>query len=338
MARPGPLNSLTDVPGLHVGCAEDRRAMTGVTVIVPDSPAVCAVEVLGGGPGTRETDVLAPSNLVQAADAIVLAGGSVYGLAAADAVAAALGASGRGFRLAERPGVPPSPIVPAAILYDLANGGRKDWGLEPPYARLGREAFSRASGTVPLGNAGAGYGAMAGALKGGQGAASAVSEDGFTVAALACVNSFGSTVMPGGRTFWAWPFEQNNEYGGLRPEAGGGALDLESMRATKADSALRENTTLAVVATDAALTRVEAKRMAQMAAAGFARAIRPVFAPGDGDVVFALSTGARALPEPRPFTLSRLGALAADCVARAVSRGVYEAEPLGAMRAWRQLG
>lgn len=338
MARPGALNALTDVAGLHVGCAEDARAMTGVTVIVPDEPAVCAVRVMGGGPGTRETDALAPENLVQTADALVLSGGSVYGLAAADAVGAALGAAGRGFQLAPLPGVPVSPIVPAAILYDLANGGNKNWGVEPPYARLGRQAFSRASGSVPLGNAGAGYGAWAGMLKGGQGSASAVSEAGFTVAALTCVNSFGSVVMPDSRAFWAWPYEQNNEFGGVRPDVNAPALDLEAMTGSKADQRARENTTLAVIATDAALNRVELMRVAEMAGAGLARAIRPIFAPGDGDVVFALSTGGRAIEEPRSWSVSRIGALAADCLARAVARGVYEAAPLNGRPAWRDLG
>ncbi|MBI1186283.1 MAG: hypothetical protein GC206_02980, partial [Alphaproteobacteria bacterium] len=200
-ATPGPRNDLTDVAGLRVGCAADARVRTGVTVVLPDQPAVCAVSVQGGGPGTRESDVLRAGNLVQSVDAITLSGGSVYGLAAADGVAAALGAAGRGFQLRDAPGVPRSPIVPGAILYDLANGGDKAWGDAPPYRALGQAALGAAAHGVPLGNAGAGFGAAAGALKGGQGSVSICTADGVTVAALVCVNAFGSVTMPGGKAF-----------------------------------------------------------------------------------------------------------------------------------------
>lgn len=335
MAQPGPANSLIDVAGLQIGCAHDAAAATGVTVIVPDAPAICAVDVRGGGPGTRETDALEPQNLVHTVDALTLSGGSVYGLAAADAVAAAMGAAGKGFRLAVREGVPPSPIVPAAILYDLANGGNKAWGETPPYASLARAAYAGRGKDVPLGNAGAGYGAGAGGLKGGQGSASIVSKDGVTVAALACVNSFGSVVIPGSRAFWAWQLEQNDEFGGVRPQTNAGDLDLDAWGYSRLDALARANTTLIVVATDAALTRVELKRVAQMAGAGMARAIRPIFGPSDGDVVFALSTGVGPLDEPRTLPLVRIGALAADCVARAIARGVYAAESIDGRTAWR---
>ncbi|HRP12291.1 MAG TPA: P1 family peptidase [Terricaulis sp.] len=335
MSHPGPANSLADIAGLSIGCAHDEKARTGVTVIVPDQRAVCAVDVRGGGPGTRETDALAAENLVDAVDALVLAGGSVYGLGAADGVAAAMGAEGKGFALIAQPGVPPSPVIPAAILYDLANGGDKTWGDAPPYNALGRAAYHARTRAVPLGNAGAGYGALAGALKGGQGSASIVTQDGFTIAALACVNCFGSATLPNSRAFWAHAFEIGGEFGGVRPSADD--FDLEDWGGAKANPAPRANTTIACVALDAALTPAEAKRIAQMASAGLARAIRPVFAPFDGDVVFALSTGARALPEPRAFTLARFGALAADCLTRAVARGVHAAQALGAAQAWRDL-
>ncbi len=335
MARPGPSNSLSDVAGLSIGCAEDENALTGVTVIVPDARAVCAVDVRGGGPGTRETDALAPENLVDAIDALVLSGGSVYGLAAADGVAAAMGAEGRGFALIDLPGVPRSPVIPAAILYDLANGGDKSWSDAPPYNALGRKAYAARSKATPLGNAGAGLGAVAGALKGGQGSASIVTQDGFTVAALVCVNSWGSTTMPNARAFWAHPFEIDGEFGGAQPVAQ--SFDAEDWGGAKFDPQPRANTTIACVATDAALTSAEAKRIAQMASAGLARAIRPVFAPFDGDVVFALSTGQRETSEPRALTIARLGAIAADCLTRAVARGVYSAQSVGAHRAWRDL-
>ncbi|MCC6788219.1 MAG: P1 family peptidase [Hyphomonadaceae bacterium] len=335
MARPGPSNSLSDVAGLSIGCAEDEKALTGVTVIVPDVRAVCAVDVRGGGPGTRETDALAPENLVDAVDAVVLSGGSVYGLAAADGVAAAMGAEGRGFGLIDLPGVPRSPVIPAAILYDLANGGAKAWNDTPPYNTLGRRAYAARGKNVPLGNAGAGMGAVAGALKGGQGSASIVSQDGFTVAALACVNCWGSTTLPNQRAFWAHPFEIDGEFGAVAPVVQ--SFDAEDWGGAKFNPQPRANTTIACVATDAALTPAEAKRISQMASAGLARAIRPVFAPFDGDVVFTLATGARETSEPRALAIARFGALAADCLTRAVARGVHAAASAGAHRAWRDL-
>ena len=335
MARPGPLNSLCDVTGLTVGCAEDAPALTGVTVIVPDKRAVCAVDVRGGGPGTRETDVLAMETLADGVDAIVFSGGSVYGLAAADGVTTMLGAEGKGFGLVDLPGVPRSPNVPAAILSDLANGGNKAWGEAAPYAALGRRAYNARQPRVPLGNAGAGMGATAGALKGGQGSASVASADGYTVAALACVNCFGAVTMPGSRAFWSWPFEVDAEFGAARPDARTTAAETEDWDGAKYNPQPRTNTTLVCVATDAELSRADAKRVAQMASAGVARAIRPVFAPFDGDVIFALSTAAKPLAGPKPLALARIGAMAADCVARAIARGVYEAAPIGVHKAWR---
>lgn len=336
-AAPGPRNLITDVAGVQVGQAQDARARTGVTVILPDAPAVAAVDVRGGGPGTRETDALGADTLVEAVDAIVLAGGSVYGLAAADAVTAWLGARGRGFGRTAAPGVPRAPIVPAAILYDLANGGDKAWGQDPPYRDLGFAAAAAAGPEFALGSAGAGAGAVAGRLKGGVGSASIVTEDGYVIGALAAVNSFGSVIAPGGRAFWAAPFEIAGEFGAVPfGVAHAGPVDFAQ---AKRDPAPRANTTLAVVALDAALTPAEARRVAIMAQSGLARAIRPVNAPFDGDVVFVLATAAHPLAEPKAVTLSRLGAVAADCVARAVARGVYEATawPGADETAWRDL-
>ncbi|MFZ5668610.1 MAG: P1 family peptidase [Pseudomonadota bacterium] len=322
-ARPGPRNLITDVPGLKVGQAQDAAVRTGVTVVLPDERAVCAVDVRGGGPGTRETDALGPETLVDAVDAVVLSGGSMYGLGAGDGVAAWLGARGRGFRASTRPGVPPSPIVPAAILFDLANGGDKAWGLEPPYRRLGIAAAEAADLDVALGAAGAGYGAKAGQLKGGTGSASIFTHDGYAVGAIAAVNSFGSVVGGDGLTFYAAPYEIDGEFGGRSPA--GLAIGADDWGRAKLDPGARENTTIACVATDAALTPAQARRVAIMAQAGFAQAIRPVHTPFDGDVVFALSTGRRSLGETPDRMVARLGALAADCLARAVARGVYEA-------------
>jgi L-aminopeptidase/D-esterase-like protein len=331
----GPLNLITDVAGLRVGQATDPGARSGVTVILPDDRAVCAVDVRGGGPGTRETDALTPETLVEAVDAVVLAGGSVYGLAAADGVTAWLGARGRGYGLVTLPGVPRAPVVPAAILYDLANGGDKDWGLDPPYRALGVAAARAADRRFDLGTAGAGAGAMAGGLKGGVGSASAVTADGFTIGALAAVNSFGSVLAPGGWAFWAAPYEIAGEFGGL--PLGGIRAGHEDWGLAKRDPRAGANTTLACVATDAILTPAQARRVAIMAQDGLARAIRPVHAPFDGDVVFALATGRRPLGGQEAFTLTRLGSAAADCLARAVARGVYEAQAWkGSLaRAWR---
>lgn len=319
-------NDLTDIAGLCVGQAEDEAVRTGVTLVLFDEPAIAAVDVRGGGPGTRETDALRPGGLVEGVDAIVLSGGSVYGLAAADAVCASLGAEGRGFALMSQPGVPASPIVPAAILYDLANGGGKDWGQSSPYARLGREALEDARRCAPvrLGRAGAGYGARAGALPGGTGSASAQSRGGYTVSALVCVNSFGSVRVPGSPCYWAAPFERGAEFGGLGC-APVPLDDLEDWGEAKYNPAPRTNTTLAVIATDAALTPDQARRVAIMAQDGMARAIRPVHTPFDGDVVFVASTGRVPLSDLAPLSLAGLGSLAADCLARAVARGVHHA-------------
>jgi L-aminopeptidase/D-esterase-like protein len=321
------MNLITDVPGLKIGQAEDVAALTGVTVLYPDVAAVCGVDVRGGGPGTRESDALAPENLVDAIDALVLSGGSVYGLAAADGVASVLGARGRGFGLIDLPGVPRSPVVPAAILYDLANGGNKGWGQDPPYRALGARALDAVSDRFELGAHGAGIGARAGQLRGGLGSASHRTADGIHVGAIVAVNCFGSVIMPGSEAFWAWPLEQNGEAGGVRPDPTL-VVDGDDWGPAKANPAAlgRTNTTIACVATDVALTPAQAKRVAQMASAGLARAIRPIFAPFDGDVVFAMSTAQQSLAEPTHFNIARIGALAADCLARAVMRGVYAAK------------
>lgn len=333
----GPRNALTDVPGLLVGQAEDLAVRTGVTVVLAETPAVAACDVRGGGPGTRETDLLAPENLVEAVDAVVLSGGSVYGLGAADGVVAALGARRRGFQFRSTDAT--APIVPGAILFDLANGGDKAWGETPPYAALGRAALAAAEPEVRDGTVGAATGAMAGALKGGTGTASWVGTEGITVAALAAVNTFGSVVMPGTRAFWAWPFEQDGEFGGVRPSADWRPVGADDWGLGKAQAELRANTTIAVVATDAALTPAQAKRLAIMAQDGLARAIRPVHAPTDGDAVFALSTGRRPLPDPAPLSLAVLGERAAFCLARAVARGVRAATPWPGsdVACWRDL-
>ncbi|MGQ6037372.1 P1 family peptidase, partial [Serratia sp. IR-2025] len=349
---PAPRNLITDVPGLKVGVAQDSRVRTGTTVILPDSPAIAAVDVRGGGPATRETDALGEDNLVQTVDALTFSGGSVYGLAAADGVAAWLGQQGRGYALRPAPGVPVSPIVPTACLYDLANGGDKNWQLTPPYRQLGIDAVGKAGLDFPLGTVGAGYGAMTGMgkLKGGLGSASIIAANGATVGALVAVNSLGAVVAPGTRAFWATPYEIDGEFGN------GGAAALAQLRAQGEDwmeqepqgedwmeqepQGGRKNTTLACIATDLALTRVELKRVAIMAQDGMARAIRPLHSPFDGDVVFALSTGQREVQGSRELAVLQIGALAADTLARAIARGVHAATPWpgSQVATWQTLG
>ncbi len=325
MIRVGPRNLISDVAGLRVGNAEDAGLRSGTTVVLAEGPMTAAVDVRGGGPGTRETDALDPSCLVEAVDAVVLSGGSAFGLDAAGGVMSWLKARGRGFKVGETV----VPIVPAAILFDLQNGGDKDWGETPPYRELGLRAAEAAAENFALGNAGAGLGAVAGALKGGLGSASFVFEGAggapLTVGALAVANPFGAVTMPGTKTFWAWALEQDGELGGQAPPPA-------SLKGPQLDYAgagtLAANTTLAVVATDAALSKAQAGRIAIMAHDGFARAIRPVHTPFDGDTVFVLSTGARPLADPLA-DVAKLGMLAADCTARAIARGVYEADGLG---------
>ena len=327
--RTGPSNRITDVAGLRVGNAEDARLRSGVTVVVFDTPAVAAVDVRGGGPGTRETDLLALENTVEAVDALVLSGGSAFGLDAAGGVQARLRELGRGFRV----GGTRVPIVPAAILFDLLNGGDKDWGRFPPYRDLGVAALDAAGPDFAIGSAGAGYGATTANCRGGLGSASTLSPDGHVVGALVAVNAAGQVTVGDGPHFWAAPYECDGEFGGLGwPAAAPDALALR----TKGQVA--GNTTTAVVATDAALTKVQAKRLAVMAQDGLARAIRPVHTPLDGDAVFIASTGTKPLADPI-YGLSGLGALAADTLARAVARAVYEAASsaglTGLPPAWR---
>lgn len=333
MPRPGPRNLITDVEGLLVGHAQDEAVASGVTALLCPDAWTAGVDVRGGGPGTREIDVLRPENNFSKAHAICLSGGSVFGLGAADGIVAALSAAGRGIRLA--PTSPAIPIVPAAVLHDLGNGGDKDWGLDPPYRWLGIEAAAAADKDFALGAFGAGLGAMAGLAKGGIGSASLDLGDGLVVGALAAVNPVGSVRMADGETFWAWPWEIDGEFGGLRP-APDAPVEVEPIPEDSKLAALGRlqagaNTTLAVVAVTADLTTAECTRLAMMAQDGLARAIRPVHTPFDGDVVFALASGAQTLGEGpgRAIALAKLGSAAADTLARAIARGAYEARLSG---------
>ncbi|MDE1150376.1 MAG: P1 family peptidase [Azospirillaceae bacterium] len=328
MPVPGPRNAITDVPGLMVGHATDDHVQSGVTTLLCPDGWAAGVDVRGGGPGVRETEALSPENLVGRAHAIVLAGGSVFGLAAADGVVAALSQRGQGLTL--RPGTPAVPLVPSAVLYDLANGGDKDWGLVPPYRDLGLRSVEAATTEVAQGSVGAGRGAMAGLVKGGIGTASIDLGDGLVVGALVAANPVGSVHMPDGRTYWAWPFEIGDEFGGRRPE---GPMDITDPVPALSRLGVHDrptpgaNTTIAIVAASADLTTAECKRVAMMAQDGMARAVRPTHTPFDGDTVFAVAKGA-ALPDEsgvRWARVARIGSAAADCLARAIARAVHHA-------------
>jgi D-aminopeptidase len=320
-------NLITDVPGVSVGCADDARAATGTTVIVFDAPAVAAMSAPGGAPALRDGLLLAPEMTVQTVDAFALSGGSVYGLDAATGAMSWLAEQGRGFDF----GLARVPICPTAALFDLTHGGDKSWS-RPPYADLGFLAAAAAGPEFPLGTAGAGYGAWTYDLKGGLGSASAVSSRGFVVGAIAAVNCAGRVTRGTSPYFWAASYEQGDEFGGLGE--GPPAPDRLDFRLT-AD--LSGATTIAVVATDAPFDKARMTRIAIMASGGFALSFRPAFGPGDGDIVFAAST-ARAGKPPDLRDLAEIGTLAAECLARAVARGVYEATALpfpGARPSWR---
>jgi L-aminopeptidase/D-esterase-like protein len=322
-------NLITDVAGLRVGNAEDAALASGVTAIIFDRPAVAAADVRGGAPGTRETDLLDAHRTVETIDAVVLSGGSAFGLDSPSGVQAWLREQGRGFAI----GDVTIPIVAGAVLFDMTNGGNKKWGRFPPYRELGYAAAAAAGGEFALGTAGAGYGATTVNLKGGLGSASAVTREGHMVGAIVAVNACGSATVGAGKHFWAAPFEIGNEFGGhgfpakLPPDA----------LIPRAKGQPGENTTIALVATDATLTKAQAKQFAVMAQDGLARALYPVHTTLDGDTVFAAATGAKPLRDP-VRSLTEIGAVAANVLARAIAHGVYEARALpfaGAKPGWK---
>ena len=323
-------NAITDVVGLRVGHAQDARIATGVTALIFDEACVASVSVGGGAPGLRDAALLEPGMSVEKVDALVLSGGSAFGLDAMGGVQAYLRERGRGFRV----GDVTVPIVPGAILFDLANGGDKGWGAVPVYWELGMAAATAADLEVAQGSVGAGLGATTALLKGGLGSASVVTSGGFTVGALVAVNALGAATIGEGPHFWAAPYEVGAEFGGLGwpSPLPGDAL------ACRIKGVAPQNTTIAIVATDAGMTKAEAKRLASMAQDGLAKALRPVHAAMDGDTVFAAATG-RAASAPTLSDHVEIGTLAADCLARAVARAIYEARALpfaGAKPSWRE--
>ncbi|MAB00387.1 MAG: peptidase T4 [Stappia sp.] len=324
-------NLITDVPGLKVGNAQDDRLKSGVTVLVPDEAATASVSILGGAPGTRDTTLLEPEYTAGQIDALVLSGGSAFGLDAASGVQAGLAAMGRGFAI----GPARVPLVPAAILFDLLNGGDKDWGETNPYAALGREALASAGETFALGTSGAGTGATTATFKGGLGSASARLSNGAVIGALVAVNALGSATMGDTPHFWAAPFERDGEFGGLGlPSEAPGADAIH----TKFNAARPgANTTIGIVATDLALDKAALKRLAIMTHDGYARALWPSHTALDGDLVFALSTGRVPLREEMAETIEA-GALAAAVMSRAIARAVHAATPApgDTLPAWSQ--
>jgi L-aminopeptidase/D-esterase-like protein len=327
----GPRNLITDILGLRVGNAEDHQIKTGVTVLTADRPFLVSVDVMGGSPGTRETDLLAPDKLVEDIDALVLSGGSAFGLDAATGVVDGLRRQGRGFRVGDAT----IPIVPAAIIFDLLNGGAKAWPANP-YPALGAAALAAAGEAFALGTAGAGTGALTANLKGGLGSASLILPSGHMVGALVVANPTGSVTMGDTAHFWAAPFEVNGEFGGLGPLPG--PLSFEQSARTKRDhSGPMANTTIAIVATDAILTKAQAKRLAVAAQDGIARGASPSHSPVDGDLVFAVSTRDKPITDPVLDSI-RLGHGAAICLSRAMARAIHLAEPAPGdpVPTWRQ--
>jgi D-aminopeptidase len=320
MMQPGSRNLITDIAGLRVGNAQDTSLKSGTTVVTADQPFTASYHIMGGAPGTRDTDLLAPDKSIAQVDALVLSGGSAFGLDACSGVTDGLRAAGRGFAV----GSARVPIVPGAILFDLLNGGDKQWSRNPYFA-LGRTALETAAQSFDLGTNGAGTGATSATLKGGLGSASFELENGVTVGALVAANPVGSATTPGDRHFYAAPFEAGTEFGGLGPDPSAGlgrdARDWKTFRSTE-----HTNTTIAIVATDAALDKAQCQRVAIAAHDGIARAIVPAHTPADGDLVFALSTGAKPLAEPLA-DLPVIGHAASLCLTRAIARAVFEATP-----------
>jgi L-aminopeptidase/D-esterase-like protein len=333
MNRTGRRNSITDVSGILVGNAQDDALKSGVTAIISDPPAVAAVHVMGGAPGTRETDLLAPENTVENVNAVVLSGGSAFGLDAASGVQARLRETGKGFVVGPRI----VPIVPAAILFDLINGGEKNWGRYPPYRELGYDAACNASADFAIGTAGAGTGALVAGFKGGLGTASLVLDSGITLGAIVAVNSMGTPLVGDGPHFRAAPFEIGDEFGGLSLPHPWPA-DARNLRIKSRETARPgANTTIAAIATDAVLTKAQAKRLAIATHDGYSHALWPAHTPMDGDLVFALATGQGGIV-PAMDDWIDLCAAAAAVMARAIARAVYGATPAHGdlLPAWSQ--
>ncbi len=327
----GKYNSIIDVAGLSAGHFTDIQAASGVTVVICEQGAVAGVDVRGAAPGTRETDLLNPVNLVEQVQAVVLSGGSVYGLAASDGVVRWLAQRKLGYPVDAEHMVP---IVPSAVLYDLGRGA--DF-VPPVQPQWGFDACESAhTGPLLRGCCGAGMGAVSGSIKGGLGTASQVLNSGITVAAVVVVNSVGSVVNPQTGRLWEQSIEIDDEFAGQINRR---------VQLPPADTALpATNTTIGIVATDAILTTAQATKIAQMAHDGLARAIRPSHTMFDGDTIFCLATGQKDLPLGADFlpgrqaqAISDIGHVAAECMSRAIIHGVLSAKTMGSFIAFREL-
>ena len=319
----GKNNLITDVKGVLVGNSENQKLKSGVTVFSCEKPFKASVTILGGAPGTKDTDLLETDKLVEYINALVLSGGSVYGLDAPSGVVDVLREEGKGYKAREDLFVP---IVPGAIIFDLVNGGKKNW-KKNPYYNLGKKAYLNKGNKFKLGSFGAGTGATSSTLKGGLGSSSFVLNNGSSIGALVAVNPFGSVVMPGSNYFWAAPYEVNNEFGGKGLKIVGDYLQLEKQFNFKRSLNVRslKNSTIAIVATDYDLTKSQLKRISVAAHDGFSRSIVPVHTPFDGDLIFSVSTGENK-NKANDNEEAIIGHLAGVCVSRAIARGVYEAK------------
>ena len=325
--KPGPCNLITDIAGLRVGNAHDDKIRSGTTALICDVENTASVHVMGGAPGSCETDLLSPENTVQSVDAFVLSGGSAFGLEAATGAQSALVESNKGFEIH---GIR-IPIIPSAIIFDLTNGGDKEWGTRGPYYDLGYQAANNATEDFDIGSQGAGFGALTGGpglgIKGGLGSASTELRNGTTIGALVAVNALGAPTVGESPNFWAAPFEFDDEFGGLGPAT----VPCHESRSTRIkfrdNQSQGANTTIGIIATDAALTKAECKRLAVAAHDGFARALWPAHTPLDGDLIFAISTGAVA----EPLSIGQqmeMSAIAASTMSRAIARGIYAAKAM----------
>lgn len=326
------LNLLTDIPGIRVGHSQDLTLRTGVTAVLFDRPVIASGSFPGGAPALRETALLEPENMVGHIHAVVLSGGSTYGLDATTGVQAWLREQFGSIPLP--PGTIRVPIVVQASLYDLPAGGQTTWERYSPYAEMGHQAATSAqSGAFALGTAGAGTGATTVTLRGGLGSASTITPAGHRVAALVAVNAVGTATIGDGPHFWSAPFEQGDEFGGLGMPAHLSADDLR----LRSKWASVTGTTIGLIATDATLTKTQAKRLSILAQDGVARGVFPAHLPLDGDAMIGVSTCEKPAPLGQEWT--EILHAATQVAARAIARGVYEASPLpggAALPTWHE--
>ena len=314
--KPGKNNLITDVKGLYVGNSENELINTGTTIVTCEDRFIASYRVLGGAPGTRETDLLEPDKLVGKIDALVLSGGSAFGLEAASETVNLFRKDNKGYSVGKNK----VPIVPSAIIFDLINGGKKNW-KKNPYTILAQKAYTDLGSSFKIGSYGAGKGATAGNIKGGLGSASLVINNKYTIGALIVVNSFGNVVVNDTPHFWAAPFEYKKEFGGL-----GSTKKFEPFKEVERTSPdnFKKNTVIGIVATDAKLSKAQCKALATVAHDGITRAVFPSHTTFDGDLIFAVSTGEKELKDNLNEILF-INQAASLCVSRSIARGVYHA-------------